>query len=156
MMALLSPRCWLGLALVAALTFTHVFVYRSGRAAVRVDWDKERAVQMADALKASETFLQKEIALNASNLKVANAYNAQKNKLVAAAAISDGKLREFTAAVDSAAGGLAGADGGDHDPRDAILQQCAGTLVGLDEYAKEVASKTSALQEFTRGVCLNK
>lgn len=151
MMALLSPRFWLGLALVAALTFTHYFVYKSGKAAVRVEWDKERAEQMADALKADQANRVKETALNAANQKVANDYITQKKKLVAAAAISDGKLREFTAAaVDSAASGLAGTDGGSDDPRDALLAQCGFTASRLDDYAKEVAAKAIALQEYAK------
>ena len=157
MMALLSPRFWFGLALVAALTFTHVFVYKSGRSAVRIEWDKERAVQMDDALAASETFLQKEKALNASNLKDTNDYIAHKKISAAAAVVSAGRLSELQAAVDSAASASAGAVSGDHgDPRSSIITQCAGTVVILDEAVKRLANQTSALQEFTRGVCLNK
>lgn len=32
MMALLSPKVWIGLALAALLVFTHTFVYRAGKA----------------------------------------------------------------------------------------------------------------------------
>ena len=38
MLALLSPRFWIGLALVAALAFSHGWAYRSGRAAVRAEY----------------------------------------------------------------------------------------------------------------------
>lgn len=50
MLALLTPRFWLGLALVAALAFTHGFAYKAGRAAVRNAWDAEKlAISEAQA-----------------------------------------------------------------------------------------------------------
>ena len=156
MMALLSPRFWLGLALVAALTFTHYFVYKSGKSVVRLDWDKERDAQMADALKASETFRVKEIALNASNLKVANDYIAHKKLSAAAAVVSADKLRDLQSIIDSTASTSAGAISGSDDPRDTIINQCGHALVGLDDYAKDVATKASALQEYAKLMRLNK
>ena len=41
MLALLSPRFLIGLALAIALTFTHGFAYRAGRAAVRAEYTKQ-------------------------------------------------------------------------------------------------------------------
>lgn len=52
MMAMFSARFWIGLALVAGLAFTHGFVYKTGRAAVRAKWDAEKVVQLAAAAKA--------------------------------------------------------------------------------------------------------
>jgi len=52
LMALFSPRFWGGLTLVAALAFTHGFVYKAGREAVRAKWDAEKVVQLAAAAKA--------------------------------------------------------------------------------------------------------
>ena len=155
MMALLSPRFWIGLAIVAALTFTHYFVYKSGKAAVRVDWDKERAVQMADALKTSESFRVKEIALNASNLKVTNDFLDHKKISAAAAVVSANKLSELQATIDGIASATARTGSGvDADPRLDIIAQCAGVANRLDQAVKELASQTIALQRFTREVCL--
>lgn len=52
MMALLSPRLWLALAVAAALAFTHGFAYKSGRAAVRANWDAAIIAQQEQAAKA--------------------------------------------------------------------------------------------------------
>ncbi|MCY1224804.1 hypothetical protein D9M72_369780 [compost metagenome] len=54
MTALLSPRAWIAIALAAALAFSHFFVYRSGKASVRADFDayqiaQTKALQQAEA-----------------------------------------------------------------------------------------------------------
>ena len=55
MTALLNPKVWAAIALAAALAFSHFFVYRSGKAEVRKDFDAYRlaqtqALQKAEAL----------------------------------------------------------------------------------------------------------
>lgn len=155
MLSLLSPRLWLALALVAVLALTHGFAYRAGRAAVRGEWDKEKAVQVADALKASETFRLKELALNASNLKVTNDYMAQKKLRAADAVVNDGRLRELKAALLASSSDTdTSASGRTDDPRDAIIDQCATSLIGMDQYAKGLALTATGLQRYTREVCL--
>ena len=58
MMALLSPKFWIALAVAAALAFAGLFLYRAGAAGVRVKWDasiieqqKFAAAQEADNRK---------------------------------------------------------------------------------------------------------
>ena len=58
MMALLSPKVWIALAVAAALAFAGLFLYRAGAAGVRVKWDasiieqqKFAAAQEADNRK---------------------------------------------------------------------------------------------------------
>ena len=55
MLALLTPRFWIGLALVGLLTFTHALVYRSGRAAVRAQWNAEKVQQQQAAISENQT-----------------------------------------------------------------------------------------------------
>ena len=155
MLALLTPRFWLGLALVGALAFTHGFAYKSGRAAVRVQWDKERAEITAAALVASETARAKEQVLTTANAKVTNDYITQKKLRAADAVAADGKLRELQAALNSPSGAEAAPLGGADDPRDAIIDQCAGALVAMDRYAQSVALTATGLQSFARNVCMS-
>lgn len=155
MLALLSPRFWLVLAMVGVLAFTHSFVYKSGRAAVRVQWDKERAEITADALKASEAARAKEQVLTAANAKVTNDYVLQKKLRAADAVANAGKLRDLQAAVGNPSGAETAALGGSDDPRDRIIDQCASALVTLDRDVKGLAFTATGLQSYTRDVCMS-
>ena len=154
MLALLTPRFWIGLALVALLTFTHGFVYRAGRAAVRAQWDAEKAVQVADALVASEKRRNDEKALNITNQGITNAYLQEKSRLVAANRVTAGRLRDLQAAAGSDSRPDSAPLGGTDDPRPAIISQCATSLAILDNDFTNLAAKTTALQNYTREVCL--
>ena len=155
MLALLSPRFWICLILVSALAFSHGFAYKSGKANVRVQWDKERAETTAAALVASEAARAKEQVLTTANAKVTNAYNAQKKLRAADAVNAASKLRELQAAVGNPSGADTAALGGADDPRDRIIDQCASALFNMDQYAKGVASQAAGLQSYTRDVCLS-
>lgn len=60
MLALLSPRLWLAIGLAAALAVSHGFAYKSGRAAVRAQWDAEKAIQLKQTLELQSQYRQKE------------------------------------------------------------------------------------------------
>ena len=152
MLALLTPRFWIYLALVTALAFSHGFAYKSGRAAVRTE---ELAKTTAAALVASESARLREQAAQKSNERVDRDYQTAKNRLAADKRITDGKLLDLQAAInkpDIVAAPLGGAD----DPRNTIIDSCAAALVGMDEYAKGVALKAIGLQRYTAEVCLAK
>jgi hypothetical protein len=51
MFYLLSPKLWIGLALVALLAFTHVFTYRSGAANVRLENAARLAASNQEAVR---------------------------------------------------------------------------------------------------------
>lgn len=144
MWGLLSPRFWIGLALVAALAFSHGFVYKAGRAAVRQQWDAEKLV-------ASETARLREHAAQVSNERIDHAYQTAKARAAADQRIVDDRLRDFTSiATDTTASPACGADGPDRT----IANQCAIALAALDGYAQGVAGKARALQDYTSSVCL--
>ena len=147
MLALLSPRFLIGLALSIALAFTHGFAYRAGRAAVTSAWTAEK-------LAASEASRQREKALTIANTKVDDDYQTDKRRRAADAVLNAGKLRELQSAIDSAASANTGATSGTDDPAFAIARECAGALGKLDEYAKGLASQTSALQRYAKHVCM--
>ena len=150
MTALLTPRFWIALALVAGLSFTHLFTYRSGKAKVRADWDKERAAQVQTALTESEARRNKEKALTFTNEGIANAYEKEKNRLVAVQRATADGLRDFQAALGSPAGTDTAAEPGVDDPNPRIARECAASLVLLDGYAQSVAAQARALQDYAR------
>ena len=154
MLALLSPRLWLALALAGLLAFTHYRAFTGGKAAVQVLWDRERAETTAAALKASEARRATEKALTDTNAKITNDYLAQKKLRAADSVAAAGKLRDLQAAVGNPSGAETAALGGSDDPRDRIIDQCATALVRLDEYAKGVASTAIGLQSYSRDVCI--
>lgn len=97
--------------------------------------------------------------LTTANLKVRNDYLQEKRAHADTAAMLDGILRELETVT--AAGGDRGASGdtaagcgADDDPRFCIIAQCSSALVRMDEVVKELSSKTTALQEHARSVCV--
>ena len=153
-LAWLNPGTWLLYgSLVAALALgawrVHHVIDQGG-------YDRAEAEYTAAALKASEAARAKEQELIVKNQKVANDYINEKNRRAADAAVSAGRLRDLQAALSSPQGTDTAAIAGTIDPRDAIINQCAGALVGLDDYAQEVAGKASALQQYIGAVCLAK
>lgn len=156
MFALLSPRLWVGLALAGVLAFTHLGAYRSGRGAVRVLWDKERAVMTAQALQASEAARAKEKTLIVENQKVSEKYAAEKKRRAADSVANAGKLRDLQAALASAAGDNPPAGSSADDPRNRIIDECASAAVALDGYAKGLASQVTGLQGYASQVCVSK
>lgn len=60
MLALLSPRLWLAIGLAVILAASHGFAYKSGRAAVRAQWDAEKALQLKQTLELQSQYRQKE------------------------------------------------------------------------------------------------
>jgi len=155
MMALLSPRVWVTLALAGALALTHSFAYRSGKANVRAAWAVEKQAHTEAVAAASESARMKEKALTFTNDGITNAYIKEKARLVADGRVTADRLRDLKASIDSAAGTDTAPELGDHgDPRSNIIAGCASTVVILDEAVKRLAGQTTALQSYTREVCL--
>lgn len=159
MLALLSHRLWLALGLALLLAASHGFVYKSGRAAVRSAWDKERAEQMAAALVASENARAKEQVLIAKTQKVSADYVKQKKANAVLAASLDDSLQQLQAAIDSPASGgpdrPPGANGVGGLERE-LLGNCAKTLAELAITADRLEGKVVGLQGYVRQVCESK
>ena len=155
MLALLSPRLWLALAMAGLLAFTHGVAYKSGKSAVRVQWDKERAEITAAALVASESARAKDQVLTTANAKVTNDYMVQKKLRAADAVANAGKLRSLEAAVNRARSAETPAvAGAAADPRLDIIRECAGVVSRLDDKVKSLADTLTGLQSYTRDVCM--
>jgi len=85
MALLLNWRVWVAIALAGVLAFSHFFVYRAGKAAVRADFDAYR-------LSVSETTRK----LQAANERIATEQRDQQLK-----AQNDAKLREAGLRTDA-------------------------------------------------------
>jgi len=155
MMALLSPRVWLALALAAVLALTHGFAYRTGKANVRAVWAVEKQAYTEAVAAASEAARMKEKSLTITNDGITNAFIKEKARLVDDSRVTADRLRDLKASVDSTAGTDTAAEPGDYgDPRSNIIAGCASTVVILDEAAKRMAGQTTALQRYIGEVCI--
>ena len=153
-MSWLSPYRWLLVGgLVIALWGWH---WNDKRIAVADAIAVVQAEQVAVALAASEAARAKEAELQSKVTKVANDYQTEKKRRAADAVITAGRVSDLKAALDSATAENPPAPGGTDDPRNAIIHQCTSALIGMDEYAKDLADKTGALQSYARDVCLAK
>jgi len=85
MFALLSPRLWLAIGLAVALAVSHGMAYKSGRAAVRAEWDKDIADRTQQALKLEQAARAKEAELQTAKQKAEEAYVIEKRKAATAA-----------------------------------------------------------------------
>ena len=117
-----------------------------GRNEVRAEWQ-------AKNLSDSENARLREQAAQKSNERVDRDYQTQKARLTADKRLTDSKLRDFaTASADTDTSTSSRTD----DPYRDIAHQCAAAIGLLDDYAKGVAGKATALQDYTRAVCLAK
>lgn len=159
MFALLSPRLWLAIALAVGLAISHGMAYKSGKATVRADWDKDIAQRTAQALKAEQDARAKEQALQAAKQKVEVNYAAQKKRDAVALSHAQSELdqlRVTLSAVNSSTGQdtstTARADGAGRLERE-LLGNCAQSLTDLAREADRLETKLVGLQGYVRDVC---
>ena len=155
MFALLSPRLWIGLALAGVLAFTHLGAYRSGRGAVRVLWDKERAELTAQALAASEAARAKEKTLVIANQKVSEKYAKQKKANSVLAANLNDSVRQLQAILAGPVGADAATptrDYGRGGLERELLGDCSKNLAEMAITADRLESKVVALQDYVKSV----
>ena len=118
--------------------------YTAGQNNIRAAWTAEK-------LATSENARLRERAAQASNERIDRDYQTQKARAAADKRITDDRLRDFTAASGNTD---TRTTSGTDDPHRAIASQCAVAVAGLDEYAKGVAVKATALQGYIRAVCM--
>lgn len=119
----------------------------------RIGYDKAMAEWTAEKLAESEAKRQREKALTITNQEIDHAYQIEKTKRLAADRATAQRLREYQAAASAVSDHPAATCGAD-EPYRAIANQCAASLVVLDEYAAGVAAKARALQDYARSVCV--
>ena len=149
MLALLSPRFWIGLALVGVLAFTHYKAFTGGKAAVQAAWT-------ADKLAASEATRQREKAATIATTKVDYALQQSKNRDIAAGRATADSLRSVKAALAErdttpTAAGAFGTGGLERE----LLGSCATALAEMAITADRLETKVVGLQAYTRNVCMS-
>lgn len=104
MLALLNPRVWIAIALVAALAFTHTMAWRKGSAHTQAAWNAAKVVQLQVLAEAEKASRAKEKSLQKTKDEAVNAAAEREKKLrialAAARATGDG-LRDDLAAARS-------------------------------------------------------
>jgi hypothetical protein len=157
--ALLNYRLWLAICLALILASSHLFAWKSGRAAVRADWDRDIAERTAQALKAEQDARAKEQALQTAKQKVEVNYAAQKKRDAVALSHAQSELdqlRVTLSAVSSSTGQDTGTtartDGAGRLERE-LLGNCAQSLTDLAREADRLETKLVGLQGYVRDVC---
>ena len=154
----LYARLFLAGVVVVALAGGSWKSYSMGKASVQAAWNADKLVQATAIIKAEQAARAVEQVLIVKNQKVANDYQVEKKRRVAAAVISADRLRQLELAASATI--TASADtpttSGDYgDPRPLIVAQCARAITKLDEAVKGLAGQTGALQDYAANVCIN-
>ncbi len=159
MLALMNWRLWAAVALAVGLAISHGMAYKSGKATVRADWDKDIAQRTAQALKAEQDARAKEQALQAAKQKVEVNYAAQKKRDAAALAGAQSELDRLryelttgNSQPSEATSTTARTDGAGRLERE-LLGNCAQSLTDLAREADRLETKLVGLQWYVRDVC---
>ncbi|MGJ7508671.1 hypothetical protein [Variovorax sp. GT1P44] len=151
MVALMSPRLWGAVFLAIVLGFTHFTAYRSGRAAVRNQWDAQRLVDAEAARKAIEANRAKEQKLQADLSKAQDEATKREKTLRAAAAGARSERDRLRDAIFAATSGLPGDTSGTVLARAAtlgrLLDQCSTEYSAVAERASGHASDAMMLHD---------
>lgn len=151
MLALLSPRLWLAIGLAVALAVSHGFAYKSGRAAVRAQWDAEKAIQLKQTLELQSQYRQKEQE-HAQRLSDAqHAARKRENLLqsqLATLRVSADSLRDDLATYRSQLPGASCDAVRKHAAAlGTVFEQCAGRLESVARDAQGHASDALTLEQ---------
>jgi hypothetical protein len=149
---LLGAGKWLLYGALAAGVLLGIWRLDVSRQAI--GYSKAQAEYAAAALKASEAARAKEQELQTKVTKVANDYQAEKRRRAADAVLNADRLRDLQAALADNSSNTPATSGTD-DPRDAIINQCASSLVILDGDFKSLAAKASSMQSYASNVCVS-
>lgn len=150
MAALLNLRVWAGLALAVVLAFTHFFVYRSGKAVVRNEFDAYKltaAQKLADAeRKQREIEAQWAVAVQEVQDHAQSQINALEGQLSDARRASDGLRAAAASAARRACPRAALADAGTGHAGQDSLDLLVDVLARADAAAGEVGEYADRLR----------
>lgn len=157
LLALMSPRVWIAVALAIALAGTHWKAYRTGQDGVELQWQADIAQRTAAALQAEQDARKRESELQTKVGRVDRAYQEQKRATAhVAAAAADGlrNLEAILAAPATASSGAVASCGidGAGSPERELLGSCAASLAGMGKEADRLALKVLTLQEYIRAI----
>lgn len=113
--------------------------------------------QVAEAAhKASEQARTKEHELQQKVERLDHDLQAEKRRNADLSRAHAVRVREYQAAIDSAAAANPSAPCGASSPFAAIAGECGRALTALDAYARELETTAGALQEYAQRVCVGK
>ena len=151
MTALLSPRTWLALAILAMFAAINFASYRAGKAAIRAEWNVEKLATAAAVLKAAEAARAREQQLQATVTKAQNDAKQRETKLQAVADTagrSAASLRDQLASINRSLPGLAtDAVGRYATAANTALSECSERYTALASTADRLANDKQALIE---------
>jgi hypothetical protein len=150
------PYRMLALALLAGALWFHGWI--RGVHHEEAKFEAYKAQQMAQAATELGKRLAQQTELQRKNEGIANDLQKAKQARAADAVVTAGKLRDFNAAIDSAARNDASACPGTNATRTKewdVLRSCADSLGGMAETADRLADKIAGLQDYAK-LCLAK
>jgi hypothetical protein len=143
MFYLLNPKVWVALAVVGALAFSHVFVYRKGANHVRLEWNAAKAAALEDAQKLERA---RQSAVDAAARAGASRALGISTDRVAAGSERDGLLNDLRAAREHAAQSRAAADRTIATLGE-LLDRCSAEYLRVAEEADRAYSEVRTLRE---------
>ena len=158
MMALLSWRVWVAVALAIVLAGTHWKAWHAGGKSVQGEWDAER-LQLTQAAMAAEVAARaKEADLQTKVRSVSNAYAKEKAAHAVTVAASADGLRSLQSTLDSATGKDSTCTSRTDDLARArlVVGHCAKALQELADTADAGEARLAGLQDYVRSVGLDK
>jgi hypothetical protein len=117
-------------------------------------FDAYKAEQLAQAATELNKRLTKQTELQRKNEGIANDLIKAKQARAADAAVSAGRLRDYTAALGSARNQSACASGGTSGAIATVSSECPANLETLDRHLKNITGIASGLQQYVVTVCL--
>jgi len=153
MMALLSPRVWVALALAAVLTFTHGLAYRDGKANVRAAWDAEKFIQLSQQKEADRENRNIESARTNGVIAAQNAAVVRNRSLQADAVGARSESQRLRDALETAAvalrlpGDTCSASIDYADAASVLLAQCGTAYTNLAGQADGHSNDAKTLSE---------
>jgi glutamate/tyrosine decarboxylase-like PLP-dependent enzyme len=147
---------------LAALSFSHYFVYNEGQKAVHSLWTKDKLTKATAETNAADEALKKLQTLQAEKQKVDQLYVQEKRKAAVAASGAQHELNRLrdtitsgTTESNNGSSTISRVDGGTRLEQE-LLGQCAATLVAMAAEADRLETVVVGLQSYVKNICLAK
>lgn len=157
-LALLNPKVWLELAIVAivagAIWFAYHWAYNQGVNATQVKFDAYKTQQLAQAMQSEQDARAKEQAFQVSLENLTNAYITEKTARINDARNAANSLRELQAAIGSPAPINSQTPIGLDDTARArsVVGECAATVQKMAELLDASEGRLKALQAYVKSI----
>lgn len=155
MITQLNPRTWLTIAGAIALAVSHWFAWHQGGLSVQLEFERYVSEQQTAHIAALEDARAKEQALQLTNAKVNNDYQALKHTSATAAAAAKSERMRLLAALAARAATTDSTTGprSDADPTERVLRESVERYQEVAGDADRLSDQVIGLQDYVRGVC---